>query len=205
MLTINILTTFITIFTIIDPFGLVPIFISVTRHLNKRERQKVVFISSLIALPLLIFFLYFGKFLIHALGLSYESFYIAGGILLFLVALDMLFARPRGTKQDQEEETDSADVAVFPIAIPMLAGPGTIASVIMFASHAKNNFDYLAILGCLIVSIGFAALAMYFSDNLIKVLRKTGLNVIDRLMGMILAAMAVQFIINALQSLGIIA
>ena len=205
---INWVTAFVTIFTIIDPFGLIPIFLGVAGKLEKKQRIKTIFLSCTIALIVSSFFLFLGKPLLKVLGLSFESFYIAGGILLFLVALDMLFARPRRTRnspEEQDEITDNyLDISVFPLAIPMLAGPGTIATIIMFASSAKNILDYAIIFGCFAVSLLICMFSMLFSEFILKILKNTGLNVIDRLMGMILSAMAVQFVLNALKNLSII-
>jgi multiple antibiotic resistance protein len=204
MTTLNVLTVFITIFTIVDPFGLIPIFLAFTGHLDKKARRSVVIYASFIALASCYFFLFLGKKLLSYLGLSFESFYIAGGILLFLVALDMIFSKPKRTRQPNQQEECYKYIAVFPIAIPMLAGPGTIATVIMFASDAKHIYDYLIIAGAILFSLLVAVIVMIFSDAILKILKRTGLNVIDKMMGIILAAMSVQFIINALIRLGVI-
>lgn len=131
LFTIQALVTF---FTIIDPVGLAPIFIGLTAHQSDAQRQRVVTRAVLISAGIIAFFALVGRFLLNSLGINLYAFNIAGGALLFLVAVDMLFGRPSGTRETQQEEEEAMtreDISVFPLAIPMIAGPGTIATTIV--------------------------------------------------------------------------
>lgn len=202
-----ILTVFITIFTVVDPLGLIPVFIPIAEKFNKEDRKKLIFASFLIATIIASIFLLLGKKLFGYLGIEFNAIYIVGGILLFLIGLDMIYARPRRSKSSPEEkedaigEEDYKEVAVFPLAIPMLAGPGTIATLIMFASKHEGILNLLLVFSAMITAFLIAAIAMLFSDKILKLLSKTGINVLDRVVGLILCSLAVQFIINAIVSI----
>ena len=198
-----ILTVFITIFTVVDPLGLIPVFIPIAENFEKNERKKLIFMSFFIATLIATMFLLLGKKLFGYLGINFNSIYIVGGILLFLIGLDMIYARPRRNKTSPEEkeeaqqEEDYKEVAVFPLAIPMLAGPGTIATLIMFSSKYHTITNLIIVFSAMIFAFLSAVVAMLFSDKVLKFLGKTGINVLDRVVGLILCSLAVQFIINA--------
>jgi len=204
MTTDYILTVFITVFTVVDPLGLIPVFIPIAENFNKKDRKKLIFMSFFIATIIASIFLLLGKKLFGYLGIDFNSIYIVGGILLFLIGLDMIYARPRRNKTSPEEnedaisEEDYKEVAVFPLAIPMLAGPGTIATLIMFASKHDEILNLLIVFLAMLTAFGLSVVAMLFSDKILKVLGKTGINVLDRVIGLILCSLAVQFIVNAI-------
>ncbi|MBF0299787.1 MAG: NAAT family transporter [Oligoflexia bacterium] len=196
-----ILTVLITMITIVDPIGLVPVYLPIAGRFPKNKHNQIILRSIIIATIVSVFFLLAGKLLFKYLQISASSLYIAGGILLFLVGLEMIYARPSRSKSSPEEKEEAMalnDVSVFPLAIPMLAGPGTIATTIMFASRYDNWINYLVIFLALIISYLLAGFAMRFSYTLTKIFGQTGLNVLDRIMGIILCSLAVQFIINAM-------
>jgi len=202
-----ILTVFITIFTVVDPLGLIPVFIPIAESFSKEERKKLIFMSFLVATLIASMFLLLGKKLFGYLGIDFNSIYIVGGILLFLIGLDMIYARPRRNKTSPEEkeearqEEDYKEVAVFPIAIPMLAGPGTIATLIMFSSKFHSFTNLAVVFLAMLFAFMSAVVAMLFSDKVLKVLGRTGINVLDRVVGLILCSLAVQFIINAVKDI----
>jgi len=202
-----ILTVFITIFTVVDPLGLIPVFIPIAENFNKKDRKRLIFMSFLIATIIASIFLLLGKKLFGYLGIEFNAIYIVGGILLFLIGLDMIYARPRRSKSSPEEKEDAIDeedykeVAVFPLAIPMLAGPGTIATLIMFSSKHHTTANLVIVFLAMLFAFLSAVVAMLFSDKVLKVLGRTGINVLDRVVGLILCSLAIQFIINAIVSI----
>ena len=204
MTTDYILTVFITIFTVVDPLGLIPVFIPIAENFEKKDRKKLIFMSFFIATIIASIFLLLGKKLFGYLGIEFNSIYIVGGILLFLIGLDMIYARPRRSKsspeekEDAKQEEDYKEVAVFPLAIPMLAGPGTIATLIMFSSKHHTTMNLIIVFLAMLFAFLSAVVAMLFSDKVLKVLGKTGINVLDRVVGLILCSLAVQFIVNAI-------
>lgn len=196
-----ILAVFISIITIVDPLGLIPVYIPIAGRFPQDKHKKIILTSITVALIISSIFLFVGKFLFHYLQIQFQSIYIVGGILLFLVGLDMINARPRRSRSSPEEEEEAMtlhDVSVFPLAIPMLSGPGTIATTIMFSSRSDSWQNTLLIFCSLVFAFLMAAIAMAFSTKLIKLLGQTGINVLNRVMGIILCSLAVQFITNAI-------
>jgi multiple antibiotic resistance protein len=148
---------FVTFFTIIDPVGLAPVVIALTANLNDAQRSTIVTRAVIISAIIIAFFALVGRFLLDRLGISLYAFNMAGGALLFLVAVDMLFGRPSGareTKTEQEEAATREDISVFPLAIPMIAGPGTIATTILYVDLATPNiFDPLSVAAAIISAL----------------------------------------------------
>ncbi|MFW5887437.1 MAG: MarC family protein [Bacteriovoracia bacterium] len=201
-----ILTVFITLITVVDPLGLIPVYLPIAERFEKQRRKYIVWYSVGTAMIITTIFLFMGKYLFRYLHIDYNAIYIVGGILLFMIGLDMIYARPRRTKSSPEEQEEAQtqslqDVSVFPLAIPMLAGPGTIATVIMFSSRRDELINYVVVLGAALISLLICAVVMIFSEKLLKIFGRTGINVLDRVMGIILCALAVQFLINAVTSL----
>jgi multiple antibiotic resistance protein len=143
-----------------------------------------------------------GRLILGYLGITLPAFTIAGGILLFLIAIDMLFARPTGAKRTEDEEREAAQTenpAVFPLAVPMIAGPGTIATVLLLVTLAHGDrLEFVVVALAYAVALFVTWLCMRGSSFLIRVIGKTGIHVVSRLLGIILAALAVQFVLNGL-------
>ncbi len=200
-----ILTVFITIITVVDPLGLVPVYIPIASRFPKAKRRQLVLYSCLIALAISAGFLIGGKFLFHYLEIDFNALYIVGGVLLFLIGLDMIYTRSKRVNvadaRNQEPTASLKDTAVFPLAIPMLSGPGTIATVVMFSSRHDTPQNYVVILAAVAAAFFLAAITMTFSDAIFKLLGRTGINVLDRVIGIILCSLAVQFVINAVTNL----
>jgi multiple antibiotic resistance protein len=197
----QIVTVFVTLLTVVDPLGLIPIYLPIAEQFPKKEHSKIIGFSTTIAIIISSCFLLAGRALFHTLGIEPYSIYTVGGILLFLIGLDMVYARPRKTRTQKEryEISDSIrEVCVFPLAIPMLSGPGTIASLILFASQGNTVEHYLIIFGVLLAVYVICAITMYYSGVLLRIFGRTGINVMDRVMGIILCALAVQFIANSI-------
>ncbi len=198
-----ILTVFITIVTVVDPLGLIPIYVPIAEKFPKKDHKKIIIISTLIALIVSSCFLFLGKIIFKYLQIDFSSIYIVGGILLFIIGLDMIFARPR-TNDNFDEDISSdriKEISVFPLAIPMLSGPGTIATLIMFSSKDSSVENYAIVFTAMFCAFLLAAIAMFFSGFILKILGKTGINVLDRVMGIILCALAVQFLTDTLKQI----
>lgn len=195
-------TAFATAFTIIDPIGMIPLTLSATARDSPHRRNHIVDQAVLVAAGIMLFMGVLGRALLGSLGITLPAFTIAGGVLLFLIAIDMLFARPTGAKRTEEEVREAAETenpAVFPLAVPMIAGPGTIATVLLLVDLAHGDR-----LNLVIVVLAYAAallatwLCMRGSTLLLRVFSTTGIHVTSRLLGIILAALAVQFVINGI-------
>lgn len=189
------ITSFVALFLIIDPVGLTPLFIALTRGMSAQARRKITIRAIGVSFLVLMLFALFGETVLGFVGISMPAFRVAGGILLFLTALDMLFQRRTKRREDQSED-DADDPSVFPLAIPLIAGPGSITTIILIAGSTPGpiglaSAGVVAVAGLISVYIFFA-----LADGLEKLLGKTGIDVITRLLGMLLAALSVQFVLE---------
>ena len=195
-------TAFATAFTIIDPVGMIPLTISVTSTASNQERGAIVNRAVLAAACVIFGMAVVGRAILDSLGITLPAFTIAGGILLFLISIDMLFARRTGAKQTDEEEREGAESgnpAVFPLAIPMIAGPGTIATVLVLVSIARGNrYEETLVFAAYASAMLVTWLCMRASAQLLRVIGNTGIHVVTRLFGILLSALAIQFVINGL-------
>ncbi len=195
--TAALITAFITLFVIIDPIGLAPLFVALTKGEAPAHRRGIAIRATLIAGGLLVMFGLFGEAVLGFAGISMPAFRIAGGILLFLTALDMLFERR--TKRRKGQASAANDPSVFPLATPLIAGPGSIATIILLTGQAGN--DWAAIGAVMLVLLAVLALVFLFflsAGVLERILGDTGTNVVTRLLGMLLAALSVQFVIDGI-------
>ena len=199
------LQIFFTVFIVIDPVGIVPLFISTTGRMSESEKRRTIWTAASVAFIVMSVFILAGRFILSFFGIAPGSFYIAGGVLFFLISVDMLFGQPKRTKTSKGEGEDSSSVAVFPLAIPMISGPGTITTLMLFSSDATSYLEVtLMLFGAILISLVAVVLAMFSSKYILKVLGKTGVSVVERIMGLILSGLAVQFVYNGLLKLGIL-
>lgn len=197
--TAALITAFSTLFLIIDPPGLVPLFIALTQGLTPARKRIIALRATLVAGTLLALFLFLGEAVLGFVGISISAFRIAGGVLLFLTALDMLFERRqerRGRTAEGEAADDDHDPSVFPLALPLITGPGAITTVILFSGQAHGAADYAAIGAVVLANLALVLLAFLAAPFIERILGATGINVITRVLGMLLAALAVQFILD---------
>ena len=194
------ISVIVTLFIVIDPIALAPVFISLTANLTPAQRLHTARRSVLVAAGIMLTFAVVGHPLLEALGITLHAFYIAGGILLFLIAIDMLFARPSRTRETPEEAEEgrlASDISVFPLAIPIMSGPGSMATLVLFMSEAGTDWAHVAfVMIALAIALACSYLIMIMSTRIMAVLRATGVAVIGRVMGVILAAFAAQFVLN---------
>jgi multiple antibiotic resistance protein len=192
---------FVTFFVVLDPLGMGPIFIGLTRGETAAFRRQMAIRGIVIAAIILFVFAFAGDFLLRALGVSIAAFRIAGGVLLFLISFDMLFAHAtpirRTTEREDEEAESKHDISVFPLAIPLIAGPGGLTSVVLLMGRAGSNPVMEAIvLGTMALVLVITLAVLLAADQFTKWLGETGTNVISRVLGIILSALAVQFVID---------
>ena len=202
------ITAFATLFVVIDPPGLVPLFIALTRGMGPDRRRAMAQRACLIAATLLTLFGLFGESILGFIGISMPAFRIAGGILLFLTALDMLFERRTQRREGQHPDPDH-DPSVFPLATPLIAGPGAIATMILLVgqSEAGAGPGWLGaawVIGLLLVMMVVTFAFLLASPPLERILGRTGVIVITRLLGMLLAALSVQFVIDGVRQTGLV-
>ena len=199
------IAAFTAMFIVIDPIGLAPLFIAMTQGMSQAHRRSIALRACLVAIGLLLLFAFFGEALLDFIGISMPAFRIAGGVLLFITALDMLFERRQARRQDNADDAiDPAhDPSIFPLAIPLIAGPGAIATIILLTGEADDVMGFGAVLGVMLIVIAMV-FAMFMAAGLLeRLLGKTGINVVTRLLGMLLAALSVQFILDGLKGFGL--
>ena len=194
-------TVFITFLIIIDPVGMLPLFVALTHRQNNEQRRRTAIKSITTAAITLVVMAFVGHIVLHFLGIGLPAFRIADGLLLLLLSVDMVFARQSGirstTAAETEEAEDSADVAIFPLAIPLIAGPGAITSIILLMGRAEGDFILQAIVIALMLFVLGLCLVVFLSAiPLLDLLGVTGINVVGRVFGIVLAALAVQYILD---------
>lgn len=200
------ITAFATLFVVIDPPGLAPLFVALTQGMPGSKRRAIALRACLLAGFLLALFAFLGEAVLGFIGISMPAFRIAGGILLFLTALEMLFQRRTRRRADQTEaevEHEEDDPSVFPLAIPLIAGPGAITSVILLAGETGGPGEMAVLLGVLLVLLVMVLCTFLIAGLLERALGKTGLLVVTRLLGMLLAALSVQFVIDGLRAVAL--
>ena len=188
-----------TLFTLINPIGITPLLVVMTERFSKDERINIAKKGSLTAFTTLILFAILGSFIFNFFGITIEAFQIMGGILFFRNGLRMLDAkvgRSRTTPAEQEESQESDDIAISPIGIPLIAGPGAITATMLLSSQTPQLYSYATIGLSISVVLSFVYLILRNGDVLIRVLGTSIMRIIQRLMGLILLVIAVQFVIN---------
>lgn len=198
------ITAFVTLFVVIDPIGLTPIFIALTPDQTGAERRRIGLRSLLIAAVLLTLFGLAGEAILSGIGISISAFRIAGGLLLFLTAMDMLFERRTERREGQVEgEGHSHDPSVFPLAMPLLAGPGALATMILLVGE-KQGVGHVVMVHVMMLAVLAICMVLFaLATPLARVLGRTGVMVVTRLLGMLLAALSVQFVIDGLRGSGL--
>ncbi|KPL56136.1 MarC family transcriptional regulator [Prosthecomicrobium hirschii] len=199
------LNAFVTLFVTVDPPGLAPIFMALTARLQPADRRAVAIRSTIIATITLLVFAAVGGPVLALLGITVPAFRIAGGLLLFYIAFEMVFAKRSERKSEQVARPLSEDeirhLAVFPIAIPLVAGPGAISATILAASQAPGPIALGLFLGIIVVVVGSCLAVFMAADQLNRLLGETGRVVVERLLGLVLAALAVQFVADGIKAI----
>lgn len=198
------MSAFAILFVIIDPPGCAPIFATLTQGTSRRHQMTMAFKSVAVAAGILLVFAFFGDNIFHALGIDFAALRIAGGVMLFIIALQMVFEHRTEKRETRAEEAlevidDPEDISVFPMGIPMIAGPGTIASLLLLMSEGPSMGDQLSVLAALGAVLVITLFAFLVAGFLMKLMGKTFTNVLTRVLGFLLAALAAQFIIDGVK------
>ena len=197
------LNAFVTLIVVVDPVSLVPIFGALTQQETEAERRRIAIKGVAIAAAVLVVFTLIGNALLSVLGISLSAFRVAGGVLLFLLAIDMVLVRDSGlrstTVREQAEAAQRQDISVFPLAIPLIGGPGAITTMLLLNGRSDNLWVTFALLGVLMAVLALALLSLLLTGRLLKLIGVTGSGVVSRVLGVLLAALAVQFIVDGLR------
>lgn len=198
------LNAFVVLFIVIDPVGLAPMFIALTPGTSPGYQRKMAFRGTALASIMLLVFYFVGDILLSSLGIGIPAFRIAGGALLFFLAIDMVFARQSGlrstTTREQREAEGKQDISVFPLAFPLIAGPGALTTVLLMSSSARGAWVFGGTLAVLMIVLGLTLVSLLYAARILQFLGETGTNVISRLFGLILAALAVQYMLDGIHS-----
>nr|WP_294809777.1 MarC family protein [uncultured Sphingomonas sp.] len=197
------LSAFVTFFVVIDPPGCAPIFAGLTTGASAVHRRAMAIRAVLVASAILLGFALFGEALLRALGISLNAFRIAGGIMLFLIALEMVFERRTERREDRAEKvkaTEVADISIFPMAMPMIAGPGSIASVMLLMSQNDGLARSAVVLAAMASILALTLLALLIAGPIMRIVGAKIEAVVSRLLGVLLAALAAQFVIDGLRA-----
>lgn len=193
------LRAFATLFVVVDPLGVAPMFVGLTGELDDAPRRKILARAILIALSVTMFFLLGGGFLLSYLGVTVHAFAISGGVLLFIASMPMLFGqRTRLQAPERNEQTTAGeDIAIFPLAIPLLSGPGTITTVLLLINQARGDVSRMALLAVVVAVVYLIAWAVLAAGEHIMTRLGAGkVHIITRVLGIVLAALAVQYILG---------
>ena len=199
-----VISAFVTLFVVIDPPGCAPIYASLTTGATQIQRRSMAIRAVAIAAGILLLFALWGKQLLGTLGIALDSFRIAGGIMLFIIAMDMVFEKRTQRREDRAqkiaETPEVEDVSVFPMAMPMIAGPGSIATVMLLMSRAEGLSERLVVIGAVVVTLALMLGSLLAAGPIMALLGSKIEAVITRLLGVLLAALAAQFVIDGLKA-----
>lgn len=199
------INSIVTLFVTIDPPGLAPLFLAVTTGMNRAERKQVALRASVIAFAVFLVFALAGTLILKLFGITLPAFRVAGGLLLFWIAFEMVFERRQERHEKAAERAITQDdihgVAVFPLAIPLMAGPGAISAVILLSGDFSNAIDRTALIGIVLAIVLLTYGIFLLAERVEGLLGATGRTVLTRLLGVILSALAVQFVADGVKAL----
>jgi multiple antibiotic resistance protein len=200
----HLLKFFVTFLVVVEPVTVIPIFIALTEGASELDRRRMARKGVFIAAIILLLFSAVGGPFLRLLNISIDAFRIFGGVLLFLIALEMVFARTSGTRTSDPEEAEGrkrADISVFPLAFPFIAGPGALATILLaFAPATGDPLLFAGLIACVLVVLLLTLLTLYVASPLMRIMGVTGANVVNRLFGVVLGALAVQFVLDGVRA-----
>lgn len=204
-----IINAFATLFVTIDPVGLAPMFLAVSAGMSAADRRRVAFRATITAAAILLVFYVAGQTVLNVLGISVSAFRVAGGILLFIIAIEMVFGKRQARKTETAEKAVESveahhgtvnEIAIFPLAIPLIAGPAAISAIILLSSQAPDTVAYAGLGGVIVVILASCLVAFLLADKIERMLGETAQLVITRLLGVLLAALSVQFVADGIRA-----
>jgi multiple antibiotic resistance protein len=196
---------FVTILVTIDPPGLAPLYLAVTRGMNREQRSQVSIRASIIGFFIMAFFALVGAKVLSVFGITLPAFRVAGGLLLFFIAFEMVFEKRNDRKEKSAETAITKDhirnVAAFPLAIPLIAGPGAISAIVLLSGGMPTVAGQFSLIGIIFVCLVLTYLVFVLAERIDRLLGETGRSILTRLLGVILAALAVQFVADGIRAL----
>ena len=198
------LKVFVALIALINPLGVLPMFISLTQDFSAVQKQRAIRTAAFTVVAVVAISALLGENIIRFFGISTASLQVSGGLLILLMALNMLNAQPGGTKTTVEERDEAEHknaIGVVPLGIPLLTGPGAMSTVIVMAHNAKQPMDYAAIIGSGVVIAGLVWLTLQMAQPIARTLGRIGINIATRIMGLLVAAVAVEFIVDGLTAM----
>jgi multiple antibiotic resistance protein len=199
----HLLKFFVTFLVVVEPVGVIPIFIAMTDGVAEKDRRRMARKGVLIAGLIFLLFALGGGAFLRTLDISLDAFRIFGGLLLFLIALEMVFARPSGSRTSSHEEAEAmqrTDISVFPLAFPFIAGPGSLATILLaFGPAARDPLLFGGLLACVAIALVCCLATLYLASPIMRLMGVTGANVLNRLFGVVLGALAVQYVIDGVR------
>lgn len=200
-----VLNTFVTLLVTVDPVGLAPLFLAVTAGMTRSERNQVAVRASIIGLAVLALFALAGSAILTIFGITLPAFRVAGGLLLFYIAFEMIFERRQERQERSAERAITRDmihnIAAFPLAIPLIAGPGAISATVLLSGSFTTLGGMTALIAILLVVIAITYVIFVLADRVDRILGETGRSILTRLLGVLLAALAVQFVADGVKAL----
>ena len=196
------------IFFLVDPFAAIPAFLAITAGADRKRQQRMARRGALTCFIVLTTFALAGKFIFRMFGITLPAFEIAGGVILLLIGIDMIEARRSPTQESSDETAEAAgkdDAGIVPLGIPMLAGPGAISSVMILVGQALKSWELMVVLAAIALTAAMSYVILSGANRVRGLMGETGIRILVRIMGLLLVALAVQFFINGLTDLGLIA
>ncbi|MDF7826090.1 MarC family protein [Pontiellaceae bacterium B12227] len=194
-------STFVFFFAVIDPIGTVPVFLAVTRKHAPEERKKIALHAAWISAAILLFFVIAGEIILKAINIPLEAFQIAGGIVLFLFALSMIFGEAKPEEEIKLVSSSTSEKAVYPLAVPSIASPGAMLAAVLLTENHRYNFTEQVITSVImLLVVGLVYIAMLFANRLHRVLGDTGASIISRVMGLMLTSVAVSNVLAGIKA-----
>lgn len=193
---------FVSLFVIVDPIGLAPLFVAVTQNNTKAERRGIAIRACLVGFTILAIFGFAGEAVLSVIGIGMPAFRISGGLLLFLTAIEMLFEKRTQRRENQAEP--APDPSVFPLAMPLIAGPGAMTTMILLTGQQSDVAGQAMVFGVMAAVILLVFTLFMLSGVIKRLLGSTGINLVSRLLGMFLAALSVQFVIDGIRDIGVL-
>ena len=198
------LKVFVALIALVNPLGILPMFISLTHDFTKAQKKNAIRAASLTVVAVIVVCALLGEHIIKFFGISTASLQVSGGLLILLMALNMLNAQPGGartTLEERDEAEHKHTIGVVPLGIPLLTGPGAMSTVIVMAHNAKRTMDYAVIIGSGVVIAGLVWLTLQMAQPIARTLGRIGINIATRIMGLLVAAVAVEFIVDGLTTM----
>lgn len=195
---------FVVLFVVVDPIAIAPMYLSFTHNNTAQQRKQMAIKGVMLAAMMLLVFYLFGEWLLRVMGISIPAFRIAGGILLMLIAIDMILVYQSAIRSttviEQQEAEQKQDISVFPLAFPLISGPGALTTALLMASNTTSNMQMLLMVGVILFIMLLTLVTLLLAPRVVRIIGETGTNVVSRLFGLVLAALAVQYIIDGVKS-----